>query len=132
MEWEGLPYPACEFPRGMSCFVLSPDKKLLGGGNRTSFSLFDTSSLVKVFGPVEVQDNINHLEFSPDGRFLFFGRLDKWFSVEKRCVEEFPQFLGKLQMLQMGLFRLGWTCYCTARISSWKWKTSNVLPYEYI
>ena len=107
MEWEGLPYPACEFVLGMSCFALSPDKKLLGGGNGTSFSLFDASSLVKVFGPVEVQDNINHLEFSPDGRFVFFGRLDKWFSVEKRCVEEFPQFSGNCRCYKWASFVWG-------------------------
>jgi len=107
MEWEGLPYPACEFPRGMSCFALSPDKKLLAGGNGKSISFFDASSLVKVFGPIEVQDNINHLEFSPDGRFVFFGRLDKWFSVEKRCVEEFAQFSGNCRCYKWACFVWG-------------------------
>ena len=95
MEWEGLPYPACEIPCDMICSALSPDKKLLAAGKGQSISLFDAYSLVKVFGPVEViekDDEINHLEFSPDGKFVFFGRLDKWFSVEKRCVADFPQF----------------------------------------
>ena len=95
MEWEGLPYPACEIPCDMSCFAVSPDKKLLAGGKGKSLSLFDSYSLAKVFGPVEVIENhehINHLEFSPDGKFVLFGRLDKCFSVEKRCVAEFPQF----------------------------------------
>ena len=95
MEWNGLPYPACEIPRDMSCFALSPDEKLLAGGKGKSISLFDAYSLVKVFGPFEViekDDEINHLEFSPDGKFVLFGRLDKWFSVERKCVAEFPQF----------------------------------------
>ena len=95
MEWEGFPYPACEIPCDISCFAVSPDKKLLAGGKGKSISLFDAYSLVKVFGPVEViekDEDINHLEFSPDGKFVLFGRLDKWFSVEKRCVAEFPQF----------------------------------------
>ena len=125
MEWEDVPYPACEIPCDMSCFAVSPDKKLLAGGKGKCLSLFDAYSLVKVFGPVEViekdehishleffpeknediiishleffpaeknEDIISHLEFSPDGKFVFFGRLDKWFSVEKRCVAEFPQF----------------------------------------
>lgn len=95
MEWEGFPYPTCEIPCDMSCFAVSPDKKLLAGGKGKSISLFDAYSLVKVFGPVEVikkDEDINHLEFSPDGKFVLFGRLDKWFSVEKRCVTEFPQF----------------------------------------
>ena len=35
---------------------------------------------------------INCLEFSPDDKFVFFGRLDKWFSVERGCVEDFHQF----------------------------------------
>ncbi|KAL9974610.1 hypothetical protein ACROYT_G011667 [Oculina patagonica] len=95
MERKGLPYPAWEIPRGMSCFAFSPDKKLLAGRKGQCISLFDACSFEKVFGPMEVteaSDDINHLEFSPDGKFLFFGRLDKWFSVEKRCVEEYPQF----------------------------------------
>lgn len=57
--------------------------------------MFDPCSFEKVFGPIEVMeggDDIYHLEFSPYGKFLFFGRLDKWFSVEKGCVEESPQF----------------------------------------
>ena len=35
---------------------------------------------------------IKCLEFSPDDKFVFFGRLDKWFSVGRGCVEDFPQF----------------------------------------
>ena len=35
---------------------------------------------------------INCLEFSPDDKFVFFGRLDKWFSVGRGCVKDFPQF----------------------------------------
>jgi len=95
MEWECLPYAPCKLPCDVSCFALSPDKKLLAGGNGTSIFLFDAYSIVKIFGPVKVIEEdrvINHLEFSPDGKFVFFGRFDKWFSVEKRCVEEFPQF----------------------------------------
>ena len=95
MEWNGVPYPACEIPCDISCFALSPDEKLLAGGKGKSISLFDAYSLVKVFGPVEVKekdDDINHLEFSPDGKFVYFGRLDRWFSVEERRVADFPQF----------------------------------------
>ena len=35
---------------------------------------------------------IKCLEFSPDDKFVFFGRLDKWFSVGRGCVEDFHQF----------------------------------------
>ena len=34
------------------------------------------------------------LKFSPDNKFLFFGLLDKWFSVEQGYVVELPQFSG--------------------------------------
>jgi len=107
MEWKVVLDPACEFPRDMSCFALSPDKKLLAGGIGKSISFFDASSLLKVLGPVEVPNNIHHLEFSPDGRFVFFGRLDKWLSVEKICVEEFPQFSGNCRCYKWASFVRG-------------------------
>ena len=43
-----------------------------------------------VIGPVLLYD----LMFSPDDKFLFFGRLDKWFSVEQGCVVALRQFSG--------------------------------------
>ena len=110
MEWKGIPYPACEIPHDMSCFALSPDKTLLAGGKGQCISIFDACSFEKGFGPVEVLeagDEINHLEFSPDGRYVFFGRLDKWFSVEKRYVEEFTQFSENCRCYKWGLFTNG-------------------------
>ena len=104
MEWKVVLNPACKCPRDMSFYALSPDKKLLAGGTGKSISLFDASSLVKVSGPFELQNNILHLEFSPDSRFVFFGRLDKWFSVEKLCVEEFPQFSGNCRCYKWASF----------------------------
>ena len=108
MKWEDFPYPACEIPRDMSCFALSPDKKTLAGGKGKFICCFDACSLEKKFGPIKVieaGDDISHLEFSPDGKFVFFGRLDKWFSVEKRCVGEFlPQFLKNCRSYKWGFF----------------------------
>ena len=106
IERKGLSNPACEIC-GMSCFAMSPDKKLLVGGKGQCISLFDACSLEEVFGPIKVMetdDNINHLEFSPDGTSVFFGRLDKWFSVKKRCVEEFPQFSKNCRCYKWGIF----------------------------
>ncbi len=98
MEWKVHTNPACEIPRDMSYFALSPDKKLLAGGKEQYITLFDACSLEKVQGPfkvIESGDEINHLEFSPDGEYVFFGRLDRWFAVKGRCVKTFPQFSGK-------------------------------------
>ena len=104
MECKDVLNPACDFPRGISCFALSPDRKLLAGGKGKSIFFFYASSLVKVSGPVDVQDTVHHLEFSPDGRFVFFGRLDKWFSLKKECVEEFPQFSGNCKWYKWASF----------------------------
>ena len=110
MEWKSLPYPACEIPHDVSCFALSPDKTLLAGGKGQCISLFDACSFEKVFGPIKVietGDAIQQLQFSPEGKFVFFGRLDKWFSVEKRCVEELPQFSENSRHYQWGFFPSG-------------------------
>ena len=118
MEWEDDPHPACEIPCDMSCFAVSPDKKLLAGGKGKSISLFDAYSLAKVFGPVEViekDEDINHVEFSPDGKFVLFGRLDKWFSVEKRCVADFPQFSENCITYIWASFILGGRCLVLER-----------------
>jgi len=42
---------------------------------------------------------------------VFFGRLDKWFSVEKRCVGEFlPQFLKNCRCYKWGFFSSDGRC----------------------
>ena len=80
----------------MRCFATAPNKRTVAGAKGRSLQLFDASTLERVSGPFDLGndaiDNITHLEFTPDGKFLFFGRLDKWFSVERGCVEYFPQF----------------------------------------
>ena len=53
-----------------------------------------------VAGPFEIPTDvigsflIYDLMFSPDDKFLFFGRFDKWFSVEQGCVVDLRQFSG--------------------------------------
>ena len=88
-------FEVSEIPKEIVCFALSPDKKLIAGASGKSLSLFDACTLKQVQGPfavTEMGDCIHHLKFSPKGEFLFFGRLDKWFSVKEGCVKDFPQF----------------------------------------
>ena len=107
MECSWLPYPDSEILHGIRCFALSPDEKLLAGGKGKHIFLFDASTLEKVQGVsyvIEMEDEIHHLEFSPDGNFLFFGKLDKWFSVEQGCVMEFPQFAENCSLYKWSSF----------------------------
>ena len=78
-----------------NCFAATSDNKTLAGAKGRSLFFFDASTLEALGGPFEVSQDviqrINCLEFLRD-KFVFFGRLDKWFSVERGCVEDFPQF----------------------------------------
>ena len=51
-----------------------------------------------------IDGSISHLEFSPDDKFVFFGRLDRWFSVHEKCVVEVSQFSGKRESYVWGSF----------------------------
>ena len=80
-------------------FALSSDKKEVVGILRDQSLFFaDTATLELVRGPFEISWNIiqviTWIDFSPDERFVFFGRLDKWFSVEQECVVDLPVFSG--------------------------------------
>ena len=95
----------CEIPFGISYFALSPDKKWLAGGTGQSIFLFDASKLERIQGPIKVVESgndIHHVEFSLDGKLLFFGRLDKWFSLDQGCLKELPQFAGKNRLFKWG------------------------------
>ena len=85
---------AMEFLNHIGCGAFSHDKKLFAAGKeRYLYLQYDGLSFETILGPVEVFcRNILHLEFSPDDRFVFFGRLDKWFSVREGCVVERSQF----------------------------------------
>ena len=79
-----------------NCFATTSDKKTFAGAKGRSLFFFDASTLEALGGPFKVSrdviQRINCLEFSPDDKFVFFGRLDKWFSVRRSCVEDFHQF----------------------------------------
>ena len=89
----------------LDCGAFSHDKKLFAAGKGQYLYLYDGFSFETILGPVEVMDgSISHLEFSPDDKFVFFGRLDEWFSVHEKCVVEVSQFSGKRASYVWGSF----------------------------
>ncbi|PFX12187.1 hypothetical protein AWC38_SpisGene23893 [Stylophora pistillata] len=90
----------------MNCFATSSDERTIVGAAGRTLMFFDTRTTRRVNGPFEISkqiiDNISHLEYSPDNQFIFFGRLDKWFSVERECIEDFLQFDGNATVYQWG------------------------------
>ena len=83
-----------EFLSHMVCGAFSHDKKLFAAGKSRCIYLCDGRSFEKILGPVEVMnESILHLQFSPDDKFVFFGRPDKCFSVQKKRVVKMTRFL---------------------------------------
>ena len=106
LQWTVVAFPDVNIA-DMQCFSTSPDGRTVVGAKRSSLLFFDVSTLKKVSGPFDLgkyANDINHLEFSPDGKFIFFGRLDKWFSVEQSCVQDFTQFSWNSQIYKWGVF----------------------------
>ena len=107
-----LQWNVCAFPDAkiadMKCFATSPNKRTVAGALGRSILFFDVFTAETVNGPFEVSndlnDEIDQLEFSPDGKYIFFGRLDRWFSVERGCVEDFRQFSGNSRKYVWGVF----------------------------
>ena len=96
LEWNICNILSAETLSHCNCFATTSDNKTLAGAKGRSLFLFDASTLEALGGPFEVSGDmiqeIKCLEFSPDDKFVFFGRLDKWFSVGRGCVKDFPQF----------------------------------------
>ena len=90
----------------MNCFATSCDKETVVGAKGRSLLFFDVHRAQLADGPFEISDkiihNITHLEYSRDSKFIFFGRLDKWFSVKRKCVENFFQFNWNATVYQWG------------------------------
>ena len=90
----------------MNCFATSCDKETVVGAKGRSLFFFDVQRAQRADGPFEISDkiihNITHLEYSRDSKFIFFGRLDKWFSVQRKCVEDFFQFDRLATVYQWG------------------------------
>ena len=107
----GLYISVCRFPddnlAGIRCSTTSASKGIVAGAKKRSVLFFGACLLEKLSGPFDLSGaigNIKHLEFTPDGKYLFFGRLDKWFSVERGCVQDFPHFSGNSHVYQWGVF----------------------------
>ena len=96
VEWQVCDYSVQEIISECSCFATASDNKTVAVARGRSLLFVDVSQLQIVGGPFEIsQDTVARivsLEFYLDDKFVFFGRLDKWFSVERGCVEDFPQF----------------------------------------
>ena len=113
-EWNFFDFPAADILSGCHCFATASDKETVVGAKGRSLFFFNASMLQIVSGPFEISEDtiakINHLEFSSDGKFVFFGRIDKWFSVERGCVEDFPHFVGNVLNYQWGLITPNGNC----------------------
>ena len=90
----------------MNCFATSCDRETVVGAKGRSLVFFDVHRAQRAHGPFEISNkiihNITHLEYSRDSKFIFFGRLDKWFSVKQKCVENFFQFNWNTIVYQWG------------------------------
>ena len=87
---------------------MSPDGKLFAERHWKHVSLCDSYSLkcLGVFSSIDLVSGSKFLRFSPDGKFLFFGRLDMWFSLENENVDTFPQFSRTDSSYEWGSFTL--------------------------
>ena len=79
-------------------FAVSSDKNLIAIGLTDRRLVFVKTATEKTCGFFQLSpdliDQIQYLVFSPLDKFLFFGRIDKWFSIEDGCVKELAQFQG--------------------------------------
>ena len=119
-EWNCFGFAAADILSECNCFATASDKETVVGAKGRSLFFFNASMLQMVSGPFEISGDtiakINHLEFSADDKFIFFGRLDKWFSVERESVENFLHFSGNPS-------RYGWSvltpngCYIVVQLN---------------
>ena len=105
--WKTFEFCTGEVLSRCNCFAIASDKQTVVGAKGHSLFFFNTSMLQMVSRPFDLSRDtikeVNHLEFSSDDKLVFFGRLDKWFSVERKCVEDVPQFAGNVFDYQWGL-----------------------------
>ena len=106
-EWNIFEFSTAELLCRCNCFATASNKQTVVGAEGRSLFFFYASKLQIASGPFEISvdtiKQINHVEFSSDDKFVFFGRLDKWFSVDGRCVEDVPQFARNVFDYQWGL-----------------------------
>ena len=107
-EWIVCDFPNTEDFPGFKYFATKFDKTTAAVVKGNSILLVDASTLKTVGGPFEISQEtikeITFLECSPDDKWLFIGRLNQWFSVERGCIEDFSQFSGNSLVYRWGLF----------------------------
>ena len=108
LEWIVYDFPNTEDFPGFKYFATTFDETTAAVVKGNSILIVDASTLKTVGGPFEInQDTIKEITFlecSPDDKWLFIGRLNKWFSVERGCIEDFSQFSGNSLVYKWGLF----------------------------
>ena len=108
LEWNFYDFPDTETVSDMQCLATSPDNRTVAGAKGRSLFFFDPSTAETLSGPFEVCkddiDSISHLEFSTDGKFLFFGVLEKWFSVGNQRIAENRIYVSKTSLYEWGSF----------------------------
>jgi hypothetical protein len=105
LEFKYLVFSTILTLRDLDCCAFSHDKRLFAGGKDRCIFLCDARTFQRASSPVELMDeNLSHFEFSPDDKFVFFGRLATWFSVEEKRVVEITQFSGKSECYEWGAF----------------------------
>ena len=117
---QSMPLPSLRL-RDISNLAVSPDGRLVAKRYAKHISLFDSYSreCVGVFSSIELPEysvsGSKCLEFSPNGDFLFFGRLDRWCSLEDKTVHTFPQFSRIDSSYEWGSFTLDKECVVVKR-----------------
>ena len=108
LEWIVYDFPNTEDLPGFKYFATTFNNTIAAVVKGNSILLVDASTLKTVGGPFEISQKtikeITHLECSTDGKWLFIGRLDKWFSVKRGHIEDFSQFSGNSLVYKWGLF----------------------------
>ena len=112
----------------LSNFAVSPDGKLIAKRDAKHISLFDSYSRECVSSSIDLQRHFVRgskcLEFSPDGNFLFFGRLDRWVSLKDKAVQTFLKFSRTGSSYEWGSFTLDKQCIVVKR-SNFSFKSKD-------
>lgn len=106
LDWSVVRPSCTAHLSGFTFFGTSSDKKIVAGAKGRSVIFVDPYTLQILCGPFEVSQDtiksINHLEFSSDDKYVFFGRLDKWLLVREGGLEDLPQFSGNRTIYDWG------------------------------
>ena len=92
MEWSWLPFrvPKAFHLMFRSGFAFSPEKNLLAEVRGGCISLYSSCTLERLLGPVEAKElACVRLAFSCCGNFVFGGKFDRAFSVERGIIETY-------------------------------------------